>query len=267
MATIIRSAKSGSAWTDNELLAYNIRVLELPAAAFFGVIPNANAAGVIDPNFLVHVAGQPMAHMALPTQDLLARMHYANTLEAEESKVDQFFHNLLHTLDFMHLGYQLHIRHRIHLRINGDRRLAQTDLGLWHAGKRIVLLLQENKSHASRRDDPVAQLVAEAIGAFQENNEARAAHPTAPELDTMFFPCFTAVGTRPAFYVIPVTIALSNAVVQGSYPRRPTFVLKCSIPGDVGADMSNPAYRVRAIQYMIAFRELARQLWRRLDIP
>ncbi|KAF8969914.1 hypothetical protein BDZ97DRAFT_1596519, partial [Flammula alnicola] len=50
MANIIRSAKSGSDWTMNELLAYNIHVVDEDVATFFGH-PNLPAP-TVDPIIL-----------------------------------------------------------------------------------------------------------------------------------------------------------------------------------------------------------------------
>ncbi|KIJ58274.1 hypothetical protein HYDPIDRAFT_34345 [Hydnomerulius pinastri MD-312] len=51
MANIIRSAKSGSDWTSNDLAAYNIAVHRQPADTFFGYTPSTISDG-IDPAFL-----------------------------------------------------------------------------------------------------------------------------------------------------------------------------------------------------------------------
>ncbi|KAG2351727.1 hypothetical protein BDR07DRAFT_1580454, partial [Suillus spraguei] len=46
---------------------------------------------------------------------------------------------------------------------------------------------------------------------YQDNNEKTDPQIT-PPLDAMTIPCITMVGTRPIFYLVPVTEALRNAV-------------------------------------------------------
>ena len=51
MAHLIRSAKSGSDWTTNELLAYNIRVSSQTPHSFYG-IPLPPVASLNDPDLV-----------------------------------------------------------------------------------------------------------------------------------------------------------------------------------------------------------------------
>lgn len=46
-------------------------------------------------------------------------------------------------------------------------------------------------------------------------------------LDTMTVPCITMTGTRPIFYLVPVTQELGGAVINGKSPEVETKVLKC----------------------------------------
>ncbi|KAG2053052.1 hypothetical protein BDR06DRAFT_886653 [Suillus hirtellus] len=99
-------------------------------------------------------------------------------------------------------------------------------------------------------------MIAEAISAFQHNNHIRQSMGL-PALVQMTLPCITMVGTCPAFYLVPVTDVLNNAVLNGTYPLSRTRVrrYKCEVVG-VNGGMESSAYRTRALQYYVAFRVL-----------
>jgi hypothetical protein len=84
-------------------------------------------------------------------------------------------------------------------------------------------------------------------------------------LDAMAIPCITMVGTRPTFYLVPVTRALSTAVVTGQYPETPTNVVKfVTFLGHnrrSSEGMETPEYRRVAFQRFIAFKGLAKEYW------
>ena len=75
----------------------------------------------------------------------------------------------------------------------------------------ILLILQDDKMIFDS-SNPKLQVVAEAIVAYQYNNNKHD-HRGMPTLDKIIFPCITIVGTCPTFYLVPVTWALSNAVI------------------------------------------------------
>ncbi|KAH9974937.1 hypothetical protein BGW80DRAFT_1444553 [Lactifluus volemus] len=76
--------------------------------------------------------------------------------------------------------------------------------------------------------NPEPQVIAEAIAVYQYNKKKWQTGGL-PTLDTMTIPCITMVGMQPMFYLIPVTQALSTAVVTSQYPKTPTKVVKCVI--------------------------------------
>jgi len=77
----------------------------------------------------------------------------------------------------------------------------------------------------------------------------------------MTMPCVTMVGVRPTFYLVPVTKALSDAVISSQYPSGRTEVLKCEVASDHDKDMEEPEYRGVALQYYVAFKSLAKSHW------
>ncbi|KAF9467586.1 hypothetical protein BDZ94DRAFT_1379352 [Collybia nuda] len=81
------------------------------------------------------------------------------------------------------------------------------------ASSKILLLVQEDKTHINP-SDPEAQLVAEAIAAFQVNNTKR--------VNNLLIPGITMVGTFPRFYKIKVTANLDQCIRFGQYPETQT---------------------------------------------
>ncbi|KXN85097.1 hypothetical protein AN958_11701 [Leucoagaricus sp. SymC.cos] len=159
----IRPAKSGSDWSKNELIAYNISVSPVPAEEFFLSVAESSLDH-LDPNILTAPAG-------------------------------------------------------------AENRIAQTDVCLLHRPITVLLVLIEDKT-LSNRNDAESQVIAEAIAAFQFNNQKREEKGLA-SLTAMTIPCITMSGTRPTFYLVPVTQELSTAVIGGVYPATETRVLKC----------------------------------------
>lgn len=74
-------------------------------------------------------------------------------------------------------------------------------------------------------DEPIPQLVAEAVAAFVENSRLRW-RPLAQQT----LPAITMVGARPIFYKIPVTQALVSALITAQYPAQPTIVQRLVPP-------------------------------------
>lgn len=109
---------------------------------------------------------------------------------------------------------------------------------------------------------PESQVVAEAIAAFQYNNRVRDILGK-PLLEQMTIPCITMLGTKPVFYKVPVTKALSDAVISGQFPDQPTVVSKRIVSSGsrrLSEGMETPAFRKIALQHYVAFRALAKSL-------
>ncbi|KAG2352729.1 hypothetical protein BDR07DRAFT_1436306 [Suillus spraguei] len=189
-ARLIRSAKSGSDWTFNDLMAYNITVTPQSPEQFFrqdhgtpleGVDPSLLNSSLDDEN-ISDAVFEYLGHLDLATN------------ATRESFIDAFAQKTLQILGFVERGLILTARHNNPLRICGDnQRVAETD-------------------------DKIIFIIAEAIAAYQYNNEKQILR-SRPLLDAMTIPCITMVGTRPIFYLVPVTEALSNAVALASIPK------------------------------------------------
>ncbi|KAM6502557.1 hypothetical protein JOM56_002534 [Amanita muscaria] len=200
---LIRSPKSGSDWTANELLAYNIKVSPQSPDSFYGQpLPTLSGESGLEPHFLSGTLSTQ--GLSDSTHRLLSCLDLASKGKSE-SAVDDFGKDILHLLKYdAERDLLLRSRHRIPLLISGDpNRSAQTDVCLIQGSSTVLLVAQEDKSALSTCD-PEPQVIAQAIAAFQYNNRTRNEFGK-PELTYMTIPCITMVGTRPIFYLVPVT--------------------------------------------------------------
>ncbi|KAF8342802.1 uncharacterized protein EI90DRAFT_3030298 [Cantharellus anzutake] len=166
-------------------------------------------------------------------------------------------------LGFEERSLVLRSRYAVPLFICGDpTRMVQTGVCLLHHASTILLVVQEGKTELSAKD-PEPRVISEAIAAFQMNNSNRA-RLGLERKDSMSIPCITMVGTRPIFYVVPVTQQLSTAVARGEFPEHITEVRKCEVVGDrrrSSEGMEKPDYRLEALKHYTLFRSLAKSLW------
>ena len=261
MANLIRSAKSGCDWSENELLAYNINVQRQNPTNFFGREPGP--IDHLDPNLFSTADPTISAHFSQETYRFLAYLDLASRANAgQESAIDDLAKSVLEVTGFDERGTILRTRYDIPFTICGDNhRVARTDVCLVHLNSMILLVVQEDKTNSSTAN-PEPQVIAEAIAAFQYNNRKRE-ELGLPTLDKMTIPCIVMVGTRPFFYKVPATQKLCDCVIGGQYPSQPTVVTRCSPPARRRASegMEVPDYRRAALQYYDAFHELAKACW------
>jgi hypothetical protein len=230
---IIRTCKPGSEWTLNELNSYRIVVRNQDEVDFFNrSLDNEDISDVpkdvLESELILErireASRDDGSYNLLKYIRLAARVH-----EKEESAVDDFSVELLRILKYDKIG-TIRTRKDILLLMCGTYTHAKTDVCLMDDEEDIFLLIQEDKSHISI-SDPEAQVIAEAIAAFQHNNRVRQ-RLNINALDEYTFPCVTMTGTRPIFYKVRVTTHLSNCVQAGIYPDEDTVVYRFNpIPG------------------------------------
>ena len=221
MANIIRTSKSGSDWTPNDLLAYNIRVEYQDSATFFGVpvLPQPQ----VDNEVLT--AQDAAATQYDDPYALLRTMDLAMAVPpGEESAVDDFAVQLFRVLGYTGraVGRVARTRKDLPFWVCGQERHAKTDVCIMDASD-ILLLVQEDKRHLDG-SDPEPQLIAEAIAAFYHNNNIRTRALGVPVLPSKVIPGITMKGTMPTFYKIRVTTELVLAVQLGEYPAQEIVV-------------------------------------------
>ena len=258
----IRSAKSGSDWSKNELMAYNISVSSVPAGEFFSSVAEPSLDH-LDPNILTAPAGAEGPNLSDAVISYLGYLDVAVNA-TQESSIDDFALRTLDLLGFNERGTIVASRYVIPLTICADsNRIAQTDVCLLYRPTMVLLVLVEDKT-LFNRTDAEPQVIAEAIAAFQFNNQKREEKGLA-SLAAMTIPCITMSGTRPTFYLVPVTQELSNAVIGGIYPATKTRVLKCvTVAGHTrraSEGMEDTEYRKLALKRLLAFKTLAKSYW------
>jgi len=82
---------------------------------------------------------------------------------------DDFVAELLRAMGYETEDTVVRTQQNILLTMGGEMVFNKTDVCLLDVNSEILLLVQEDKTHINP-SDPEAQLIAEAIGAFQENN-------------------------------------------------------------------------------------------------
>ncbi|KAK7016597.1 hypothetical protein R3P38DRAFT_2990639, partial [Favolaschia claudopus] len=208
-------------------------------------------------------AGSEDANLSDSTSRYLGYLDLAANA-TQESLIDDFARETLNLLGFSERNLILSTRYIIPLTICGEiQRTAQTDVCLLHRRSLILLVLVEDKT-LSNPTDTQSQVIAEAIAAFQFNNSKRESLGCDP-LASMTIPCITMSGTRPTFYLVPVTQELSTAVATGQYPTTKTVISKCvtvqAHTRRASDGMQDIQYRHLALQRFLAFKTLAKRHW------
>ena len=215
----IRNAKSASDWTRNDFGSYKIELVPCNAAEFFQVGQSTLPLTVPDnnPQLLKHPTTDDVtdkeAYRVLEYMDLaMARV------PDEESAVDDFTVHLLLALGYaeMNSGRIVRTRKDIPLYISGEWRHAETDVCVIDKNQNSIVLVvqasQEDKRYME--GDPIPQLVAKAISAFQHNNNIRQ-QSGLPPLNNKVMPGIAMIGTSPIFFKVDVTTALISAIEHG----------------------------------------------------
>ena len=119
------------------------------------------------------------------------------TNSGQETALGDFARELLHICGFEERGRVLRSRYTIPLSICGESNtVAQTDVCLLDRQYDLTRSIRGQDDFYSSNPEP--QIIAEAIAAYQYNNDRRA-RMGLPVLNTMTIPCITMVGTRQPF--------------------------------------------------------------------
>jgi hypothetical protein len=266
----MRYPRLGNDWTMNDLATYNIRISSQTPDMFYGQsLPTIASLSSLDPNLLsgtLDTEGLPDE-----TYRLLQYLDLASGANSgQDSVVDDFAREILRALGYEKRDLLFRSRYAIP---QGNMYQSVRTVCLVQGSSIILLVVQE----AVGIRDPEPQLIAEAIANFHWNNRIRVQLGES-ELDSMTFPCIAMIGTRPIFYLIPVTRNLSQAVNTSTYPTytsfpttvtEPTVVRRCvvSFNSRVNEGMENPDFRQLALQHFAAFRTLAEAHWSAFMIP
>jgi hypothetical protein len=234
----------GSEWSDKELDFFKIKVeTEEKFEIFFGEPPPLNFSDEI----------LEFIKMDLARADILETINWESikskqvsrlikniisvtkTHKNMESSVDEFAKILFEIFDYDEKDLTICMREEIQLEMCGSKTSAKPDICIETSKLTIKLLVQEDKSYqvssskSLTNTNPEAQVIAEAIGAFQENNKIKMKFGK-PIKENQLIPCITMLGTYPTFYLFTVTKKLADSVKNGEEPKNITVIKQYKIP-------------------------------------
>ena len=229
---------AGSNWSNTELDFFRIKIVpEYDFNSFFLEDPpevlSGNASVIVDLDLSradiletidwSSIGSKPITRF---TKHVLA---VTKTHKNEESAVDDLAKAIFELLDYDDNDLNIRTREELKLEMCNKDTFAKPDLCIETSTLTIKLLVQEDKSYqVATRVNPEAQVVAEAIAAFQENNRINEKLDINSR-DNQLIPCITMLGTCPTFYLFNVTKALSNAVKEGKRPQNVTEIKRYKI--------------------------------------
>jgi hypothetical protein len=231
MAHLIRSAKPGSDWTQNELRAFNIEIETVDVARFFRKpdLPRPSVRQGILSNEHYPIDGLPDKD----DQIFFDLMDQAmSNVPGQESAVVKFTAHLLKLLGYDDIDdFDRSFRQRVNMPLSmcGSRVPTTADLCVVDRSfVDIALLVQVVKMHPDQLD-PAPKLIAQAIATFQRTN-MRLSNMGLPTLFQMDIQAITIFGTAPTFFEIYMTHDFLEAVERGSYPSQAATVRRLVPP-------------------------------------
>ena len=127
MAQLIRSAKSGSDWTDNDLFAFNIVTQDVGVATFFGAphLPPTTISPVVLNNAL-----RPALRAVISKEDRLFFKYLDRANIGEEAAVDDFAGHILRMLNFDDDDRSIATKRDLSFTMCGTRVWAKADIAI-----------------------------------------------------------------------------------------------------------------------------------------
>lgn len=240
--------KPGSEWNNSDLQYYKINIYnETNYKNFFGEnIPNSfykdeieiflsyNLSNVLVQQEIDWTSIKPKSVMTV-IKDMIA---VTKTHCFEESAVDDLAKSIFQLFDYDDKDRAIRTREVLDLEMANSKTQATPDICIETMELSIKLLVQEDKSYKVGNDrhlmgnNPEAQLIAEAVAAFQENIKIykRLGKSDGDIPKKYIFPGIVMLGTCPTFYLIPITEQLSDCIKYGIEPIDKTIVMKYVIP-------------------------------------
>jgi hypothetical protein len=256
MANTVPVAKPGDEWGKNELLAFNIQVVEVDMSTFFGSasLPELTSVSraILDNQEEPTDSGYQLSKAEI---DFFAYLETATVFRGDEQPfVTDFLVYMLRMMGYDEGHRVVRTKNEMPLEMCGKRVSGTVDVSVmkWRNGLEYLFLATEYKVCMPLRSwrvddslnddipkrffsmeqivpDPEPQLIAGAIAAFMEMEE-KALFWGEAAFESKTFPGMVMVGTAPTFYKIPVTMELALAVARGQCPPTPTVVEKFTPP-------------------------------------
>lgn len=174
-------------------MANNITVRRQNAVEFFG--RELGPIDHLDSNLLSTIDISTSVGLAIDTYQFLGYLDLASRASSDQERpINDLARSILQVTRFQERGTILRRCYNIPFTSCGDPTNAETGVCLIHRLNSIVLLVVQEASTGQSSCEPEAQVIAEAIAAFQHNNEKRL-DLGLQSLESMTIPCITMVGT------------------------------------------------------------------------
>jgi len=222
-----RPSKMGRKWTQDDVLAYNIKVVYEDLTTFFGVtdLPPPNVENDA-------LTALPAQHSnAAHSHSISNMLFYMGRLATNpvphifniESLTIQFVKELFSLFHYEDVKKGRFVMTRPTLGyMESQGRPPQLDICIRDISHAILLVVKADRR--SRGFNPEPRLISDAIGAFHNDNIMREKHLGIDPLTSMVMPGIVMHGTMPTFYKIPITPELVRAVESGERPEQETVV-------------------------------------------
>jgi hypothetical protein len=146
MAQLLRSAKSGNDWTDNELFAFNISIQDVDVATIFGVPGPQLPPTTVSPVILNNTHRPPPPAVISKEDRLFFR--YLERANTHEAAVNDFAGHILRMLDFDDSGRSIATRRELSFTMCGSRVWAKADIVGLDSDAEYSLMVQDGSVNA-----------------------------------------------------------------------------------------------------------------------
>jgi len=226
-------------WTEHDLLAYNITIVDKDVTTFFGN-SNLPELTVLDP-IILNNRDKPPGALANSTRLFFAYLNFTKReFPPIESAAPVFFGYLLSLLGYDQPDRYIHKWRKIGFIMSGIPVNVKTDICVLDEEAAYLLLvkggkvchIQRNKKRQSliiSKSHAEPRLIAAAIAAFYENNNRRRLAGLAA-IQAKEFAGITFRGTAPMFYKIPITTNLLESIATAQFPPQQTIVQRLIPP-------------------------------------
>jgi hypothetical protein len=218
-----RPSKMGRKWTQDDVLAYKIKVVYQDLQTFFGVtdLPPPNAEWSVRGNSF---SAQDFATAKEPvTPHMFRYMNIVTDPDNRESHTISFVRELFNMVCYPNVARRTETMTWLKLRhLTSQGRPPQIDVCIMDNSFVIHLVVKVDRH--SRGFDPEARLISDAIAAFHNDNIMRVKRLGTDPLTSKVMPGIVMDGTMPTFYKIPITAELVKAVESGKRPEEETVV-------------------------------------------
>ncbi|KAG8221628.1 hypothetical protein J3R82DRAFT_1906 [Butyriboletus roseoflavus] len=198
MANLIRSAKSGSDWTQHELRAYNIQMVEQSLVEFF----NQNQL----PRPFVRPRGECSLPTTVPTSYCTTLISHKIPRSARKPLLTTSWPDCWRRWGTRQAAAVIVTHQALSFIICGTQCSAQTDVCICDANDYLLLVQVEDKQLEIPTEPQL-------IAACQQNNLIRDRVLHIPILNEITFAGITLVGTSPTFHKIKITTEFNDAVM------------------------------------------------------